>query len=57
MRRMWIELPQEPLVALTHDRAHRMDASKGLTNVALAHEIAVDKDFTLQKIQPANVAA
>merc|ERR1711981_781723 len=31
-----------------------MDASKGLTNMALAHEIAVDKDFTLQKIQPAN---
>ena len=22
--------------------------------MALAHEIAVDKDFTLQKIQPAN---
>ena len=54
---MWIELPQEPHVALTHDRAHRMDASKGLTNMALAHEIAVDKDFTLQKIQPANAAA
>jgi len=31
-----------------------MDASKGLNNMALAHEIAVDKDFTLQKIQPAN---
>merc|ERR1711936_1068270 len=31
-----------------------MDASKGLTNMALAHEIAVDKDFSLQKIQPAN---
>jgi hypothetical protein len=31
-----------------------MDASKGMNNMALAHEIAVDKDFTLQKIQPAN---
>lgn len=31
-----------------------LDASKGLTNMALAHEIAVDKDFSLQKIQPAN---
>lgn len=31
-----------------------MDASKGLTNMALAHEIAVDKDFSLQKIQPAS---
>ena len=31
-----------------------MDASKGLTNMAIAHEIEVDKDFTLQKIQPAN---
>merc|ERR1719460_891334 len=31
-----------------------MDTSKGLTNMALAHEIAVDKDFTLTKIQPAN---
>ena len=28
--------------------AELMDASKGLTNMALAHEIAVDKDFTLQ---------
>ena len=27
---------------------------QGLTNMALAHEIAVDKDFSLQKIQPAN---
>jgi len=34
--------------------AELMDASKGLTNMALAHEIAVDKDFSLQKIQPAN---
>jgi len=34
-----------------------MDASKGLkglTNMALAHEIAVDKNFTLTKIQPEN---
>ena len=31
-----------------------MDASKGLTNMAIAHEIEVDKDFTLQKTQPAN---
>jgi len=31
-----------------------MDASKGLTNMALAHEIAVDKDFTLQKLKPAD---
>jgi len=31
-----------------------LDASKGLSNMALAHEIAVDKDFSLQKIQPAN---
>jgi len=31
-----------------------LDASKGLTNMALAHEIAVDKDFSLTKIQPAN---
>lgn len=29
-----------------------MDASKGITNMALAHEIAVDKDFTLQKVSP-----
>jgi len=34
--------------------AELMDSSKGLTNMALAHEIAVDKDFSLQKIQPAN---
>jgi len=34
-----------------------MDASKGikgLTNMALAHEIAVDKNFSLTKIQPEN---
>jgi len=34
-----------------------MDASKGvrgLTNMALAHEIAVDKNFELSKIQPEN---
>ena len=34
-----------------------MDASKGtrgLTNMALAHEIAVDKNFQLTKIQPEN---
>jgi len=34
-----------------------MDASKGvngLTNMALAHEIAVDKNFTLTKLQPEN---
>lgn len=34
--------------------AELMDASKGLTNMALAHEIAVDKDFTLQKLKPAD---
>merc|ERR1712106_1035838 len=34
--------------------AELMDSSKGLTNMALAHEIAVDKDFSLQKIQPAS---
>ena len=27
-----------------------MDAAKGLTNMYLAHEIAVDKDFMLQVI-------
>ena len=29
-----------------------MDAAKGLTNMYLAHEIAVDKDFMLQVIHP-----
>ena len=28
-----------------------MDASKGITNMALAHEIAVNKDFQLEKIR------
>lgn len=31
-----------------------MDASKGITNMALAHEIAVDKDFQLTKLEPIN---
>jgi len=30
--------------------AELMDASKGITNMALAHEIAVNKDFQLEKI-------
>lgn len=34
--------------------AELMDASKGITNMALAHEIAVDKDFTLTKLEPSN---
>jgi len=34
--------------------AELMDASKGITNMALAHEIAVDKDFQLTKISPEN---
>jgi len=34
--------------------AELMDASKGITNMALAHEIAVDKDFQLTKIAPSN---
>jgi len=34
--------------------AELMDASKGITNMALAHEIAVDKDFQLTKLEPAN---
>jgi len=34
--------------------AELMDASKGITNMALAHEIAVDKDFELTKIAPEN---
>ncbi len=29
-----------------------MDAAKGLTNMYLAHEIAVDKDFMLQDLKP-----
>jgi hypothetical protein len=34
-----------------------MDAAKGLTNMYLAHEIAVDKDFMLQDLQgPENAA-
>ncbi|XP_023321809.1 T-complex protein 11-like protein 1 isoform X2 [Eurytemora carolleeae] len=32
--------------------AELMDASKGITNMALAHEIAVNKDFQLEKIRP-----
>lgn len=32
--------------------AELMDASKGITNMALAHEIAVDKDFQLTKLEP-----
>jgi len=31
--------------------AELMDASKGITNMALAHEIAVDKDFQLTKLE------
>lgn len=34
--------------------AELMDASKGITNMALAHEIAVNKDFQLEKVVPAN---
>ena len=29
-----------------------MDATNGLTNMFLAHEIAVDKDFMLEKLKP-----
>jgi len=29
-----------------------MDASRGVTNMYLAHEIAVDKDFMLEKLKP-----
>ena len=29
-----------------------MDATRGLTNMFLAHEIAVDKDFMLEKLKP-----
>jgi len=32
--------------------AELMDASKGVTNMALAHEIAVDKDFQLTQLAP-----
>jgi len=34
-----------------------MDAAKGLTNMYLAHEIAVDKDFMLQDLKPKEEAA
>lgn len=29
-----------------------MTAANGVNNMALAHEIAVDKDFKLQKLEP-----
>ena len=29
-----------------------MDATNGVTNMYLAHEIAVDKDFMLEKLKP-----
>ena len=29
-----------------------MDAAKGISNMYLAHEIAVDKDFMLQDLKP-----
>ncbi len=29
-----------------------MDAARGVTNMYLAHEIAVDKDFMLEKLKP-----
>jgi hypothetical protein len=29
-----------------------MTAASGMNNMALAHEIAVDKDFKLQKLEP-----
>lgn len=32
--------------------AELMDAAKGVTNMFLAHEIAVDKDFMLQQLKP-----
>lgn len=36
----------------TMDVHELMNSSKGLTNMALAHEIAVDRNFRLQKNQP-----
>jgi len=33
-----------------------MDAAKGVTNMFLAHEIAVDKDFHLEKLKNNNIA-
>ena len=29
-----------------------MDSARGVTNMYLAHEIAVDKDFMLEKLKP-----